>query len=213
MVPAIPSEASTSGLESLLPSDEDLLYEEELLRNPYSLKMWWRYLEARKEAPTQKRHLLYERALKALPGSYKLWYAYLRERGLAVRGLPPQHRMWEGLVDTYERAMVSMHKMPRMWIDFLQLLVDLRWVTKTRRAFDRALCALPITQHDRIWQMFLKFVMQPSMPSETAFRVYRRYLKLEPTHTEEFIAYLRSRERWGEAARKLAEIVDNDMFR
>ena len=55
--------------------------------------------------------------------------------------------------------------------------------------------------------------MQPSMPSETAFRVYRRYLKLEPTHTEEFIAYLRSRERWGEAARKLAEIVDNDMFR
>ena len=72
MVPAIPAEASTSGLESLLPSDEDLLYEEELLRNPYSLKMWWRYLEARKEAPTQKRHLLYERALKALPGSYKV---------------------------------------------------------------------------------------------------------------------------------------------
>ena len=85
----------------------------------------------------------------------QLWFAYLRERALAVRGLPPQHRMWEGLVNTYERAMVSMHKMPRMWIDFLQLLVDLRWVTRTRRAFDRALCALPITQHDRIWQMYL----------------------------------------------------------
>ena len=81
MVPAIPAEASTSGLESLLPSDEDLLYEEELLRNPYSLKMWWRYLEARKEAPTQKRHLLYERALKALPGSYKVCMHY---QGLAA---------------------------------------------------------------------------------------------------------------------------------
>lgn len=78
MVPAIPAEASTSGLESLMPSDEDLLYEEELLRNPYSLKMWWRYLEARKEAPTQKRHLLYERALKALPGSYKVNAQQLR---------------------------------------------------------------------------------------------------------------------------------------
>ena len=28
-------------------------------------------------------------------------------------------------------------------------------VTRTRRAFDRALCALPITQHDRIWQIYL----------------------------------------------------------
>ena len=98
----------------------------------------------------------------------QLWFAYLRERALAVRGLPPQHRMWEGLVNTYERAMVSMHKMPRMWIDFLQLLVDLRWVTRTRRAFDRALCALPITQHDRIWQMYLVSAcpnLTPSAPS------------------------------------------------
>lgn len=55
-----------------LPEDEDLLYEEELLRNPFSLKMWWRYLEARKEAPARRRYLLFERALKALPGSYKV---------------------------------------------------------------------------------------------------------------------------------------------
>ena len=103
----------------------------------------------------------------AYPLCLQLWYAYLRERGLAVRGLPPQHRMWEGLVDTYERAMVSMHKMPRMWIDFLQLLVDLRWVTKTRRAFDRALCALPITQHDRIWQMFLVSPPRQQLPYRT----------------------------------------------
>jgi pre-mRNA-splicing factor SYF1 len=59
-------------LAELLPTDEDLLYEEELLRNPYSLKLWWRYLEARKEVPTKRRYLLYERALKSLPGSYKV---------------------------------------------------------------------------------------------------------------------------------------------
>ena len=52
--------------------DDDLLYEEELLRNPYSLRMWWRYLEARQKAPVRRRTLLYERALKALPGSYKV---------------------------------------------------------------------------------------------------------------------------------------------
>lgn len=61
-----------SSLDYLQPSDEDLLYEEELLRNPYSLKMWWRYLEARRDAPARRRYILYERALKALPVSYKV---------------------------------------------------------------------------------------------------------------------------------------------
>ena len=64
--------ASVSGLEDLLPTDDDLLYEEELLRNPFSLKMWWRYIEARKHVSLRRRHLLYERALKSLPGSYKV---------------------------------------------------------------------------------------------------------------------------------------------
>ncbi len=55
-----------------MPSQEDLLYEEELLRNPYSLKMWVRYIQARQDAPAKRRYLLYERALKSLPGSYKV---------------------------------------------------------------------------------------------------------------------------------------------
>ena len=59
-------------LKDLLPDEEDLLYEEELLRNPYNLKMWLRYLGARKGASPKKRYILYERALQALPGSYKV---------------------------------------------------------------------------------------------------------------------------------------------
>ena len=35
--------------------------------------------------------------------------------------------------------------------------------------------------------------MQPGVPVETATRVYRRYLKLEPTHVEEYIAYLKAK--------------------
>ncbi len=35
--------------------------------------------------------------------------------------------------------------------------------------------------------------MQPKIPVETATRVYRRYLKLEPTHVEEYIAYLKKK--------------------
>ena len=57
--------------------------------------------------------------------------------------------------NTYERALVTMHKMPRVWLDYLQHLMQQFLVTQTRRAFDRALCSLPITQHDRVWQLYL----------------------------------------------------------
>ncbi len=71
MAPGAPQQ-SNDIYDDLLPRDEDLLYEEELLRNPYSLRMWWRYLEARKDAPAKRRYLIFERALAALPGSYKV---------------------------------------------------------------------------------------------------------------------------------------------
>jgi hypothetical protein len=72
-----------------------------------------------------------------------------------VRGLPITHAAVEALNNTYERALVSMHKMPRIWLEFADFMVGQRWLTRTRRLFDRALCALPITQHDRVWQVYL----------------------------------------------------------
>ncbi len=66
------TDAQLKAMEDLLPKQEDLLYEEELARNPYNLKMWIRYIQARTDASPKRRHLLYERALRALPGSYKV---------------------------------------------------------------------------------------------------------------------------------------------
>lgn len=71
-----------------------------------------------------------------------------------------------------------MHKMPRIWIEYLQFLMAQKLVTRTRHAFDRALRALPVTQHERIWDLYIKFVKQPFVPSETAVRVWRRYIKV-----------------------------------
>ena len=72
-----------------------------------------------------------------------------------MRGLPITHAAVEALNNTYERALVSMHKMPRIWLEYAEFMVGQRWLTRTRRLFDRALCALPITQHDRLWQLYL----------------------------------------------------------
>ena len=45
-----------------------MAYEEENLRNPYSVKHWLRYCDFRKDASPVVVNLIYERALKEMPG-------------------------------------------------------------------------------------------------------------------------------------------------
>ena len=85
----------------------------------------------------------------------QLWNSYLKERLEAVRGLSIAHPAVAALNHTFDRALVSMHKMPRIWLDYLEFLVGQHRLTHTRRVFDRALMALPITQHDRVWPLYL----------------------------------------------------------
>lgn len=98
-------------------------------RNPFALRLWWRYLEARKGAAAKRRWIIYERALKALPGSYKLWHAYLKERLATVKGLRIDNPAFEAINNTFERALVTMHKMPRIWVEYLNVseLLRKRW--------------------------------------------------------------------------------------
>lgn len=101
--------------------------------------------------------------------------------------------------------------MPRIWIDYCTFLCDQERITRTRHAFDRALRSLPITQHDRVWKPYLKFIQKIKIP-HTAVRVYRRYLKLEPNGVEEYIDYLVGVNYIDEAARLLAKAVNDDNF-
>lgn len=195
--------------KSIVFEEEDLPYEEEILRNPYSVKCWVRYIEHKKQSP--KVNLIYERALKELPGSYKLWYNYLCLRRKQIKGRCITDPSYEDLNNAYERALVFMHKMPRIWLDYCKLLMDEKKVTRTRKVFDRALRALPITQHNRVWPLYLKLARSHDIP-ETAVRVYRRYLKLTPENAEEYIEYLVSIDRLDEAAIRLAKIVNNEAF-
>ena len=65
---------------------------------------------------------------------------------------------YEEVNNAFERALVFMHKMPRIWMDYCSFLLTQRRITRTRRVLDRALRALPITQHDRIWPIYIQFV-------------------------------------------------------
>lgn len=192
-------------------SEEDLPYEEEILRNPFSVKHWLRYIEHKKGAPKHEINMIYERALKELPGSFKLWYNYLKLRRSQIRGRCITDPCYEDVNNCFERSLVFMHKMPRLWMDYCTFLTDQYKITTTRKAFDSALRALPITQHHRIWPLYLNFLKKHNIP-ETAVRVFRRYLKLCPEDTEEYIDYLIAINKLDEAALKLAQVVNNENF-
>ncbi|XP_065204827.1 pre-mRNA-splicing factor syf1 homolog [Planococcus citri] len=192
-------------------NEEDLPYEEEILRNPYTVKPWMRYIDHKRDAPKNQVNVIYERALKELPGSYKLWYNYLRVRRKQVRAKCITDPAYEDANNAFERALVFMHKMPRIWIDYCNFMLLQQKITRTRRVFDRALRALPITQHNRIWPLYIKFVRNYNIP-ETAIRAYRRFLKYSPEDAEDYIEYLISIDRLDEAAVKLAEIVNREHF-
>uniref|UniRef100_G3UFR5 Pre-mRNA-splicing factor SYF1 n=1 Tax=Loxodonta africana TaxID=9785 RepID=G3UFR5_LOXAF len=191
--------------------EEDLPYEEEIMRNPFSVKCWLRYIEFKQGAPKPRLNQLYERALKLLPCSYKLWYRYLKARRAQVKHRCVTDPAYEDVNNCHERAFVFMHKMPRLWLDYCQFLMDQGRVTHTRRTFDRALRALPITQHSRIWPLYLRFLRSHPLP-ETAVRGYRRFLKLSPESAEEYIEYLKSSDRLDEAAQRLATVVNDERF-
>lgn len=50
------------------------------------------------------------------------------------------------------------------------------------------------------------------VPIETSLRVYRRYLKYDPTHIEDFIEFLMNSGLWQEAAERLAGVLNDDQF-
>lgn len=113
-------------------------YEEEIIRNPFSVKHWMRYIDYKKDKSKDVINLICERALRELPGrfgyfitnakpliagtatspvcntmllhSYKLWYSYLKLRRQQVRDLCITDPEYEDVNSAFERSLVFMHK-------------------------------------------------------------------------------------------------------
>jgi pre-mRNA-splicing factor SYF1 len=96
-------------------NSQEIQYEEEIARNPYHLRSWINYLLYKKSAKPIYRYVLFERALKFLPRSFKLWKWYLKERRDNLDKRNITDKRYGILVNTFERALVQMHKMPTIW--------------------------------------------------------------------------------------------------
>merc|ERR1719440_359402 len=119
---------------------------------------------------------------------------------------------YEAANNAFDRALVFLHKMPRLWLEYIEFLMKQKKISRARRALDNALRSLPITQHSRIWELYVRFIKEGEVPQETALCAFRRYLMLEPDHVEVYIAYLRTIQRFDEAASRLSNIVDDEDF-
>ncbi|KAJ2870689.1 pre-mRNA-splicing factor syf1, partial [Coemansia aciculifera] len=192
-------------------TDDDLRFEEEVLREPYKLKGWLRYIDHKRASNSGGRSVtvLFERALKRLPGSYKLWKQYLEHRLSLVqtKNAVLSSEDYRRVNLCFERALLLLHKMPRIWIMYAGLMTRQPDVSAARRVFDRALRALPVTQHQRVWPAYLRFARR--VGGIVAERVYARYVQMWPDRAEEFIAWCVAQGRWAEASRRLIVEIDS----
>ncbi|ORX48364.1 TPR-like protein [Piromyces finnis] len=211
---------------------DDIPFEEDLIRNPFNLKKWLRYIEFKEEDSFESKVFIYERALKELPGSYKIWKKYLdlrvsvlleksesvnkKKEREGYQDRTPKvsllNEEWERVNNCFERSLILLNKMPVIWASYCGFLMFQQKPTRTRRTFDRALKALPITQHSRIWELYKQFANK--IGGETAIRVWRRYLKLDAGNTEDYIQLLLSMNppKYTEAVKMLSGIVENPKF-
>ncbi|KAH8425357.1 mRNA splicing protein SYF1 [Aspergillus melleus] len=204
---------TASGPDLYLIADQDTVYEQDLLRDPHNVKPWLAYVEYKQQHGTlYEQAFVMERACKQLPRSYKLWKMYLEFRTNHLRGRNPTVYRAEFLKVNalFERALILLNKMPRIWEMYLSFLLQQPLVTQTRRTFDRALRALPITQHNRIWRLYKPFARSAS--GQTAVKIWSRYMQIHPENAEEYIELLVEMGQYTEAVKRYMEILDNPRF-
>lgn len=197
------------------------------------------------------------RAVHLLPRSYKLWKIHW-EFVVAYR-----HHLGgpQTVLRLFERALVTLHKFPRVWMEYLEFthgsVVDavvrrgggfskdddtrtnlppgtnestvradttsttsstsyILHPTQLRRLVSRALEALPITQHDKIWPIVVKYYQtsnasSPMIPKETKLSLLRRYIQFYPAAIKDVADFFADElGHWGEAALLYVELLNNN---
>ncbi|KAH7355282.1 hypothetical protein BKA65DRAFT_452681 [Rhexocercosporidium sp. MPI-PUGE-AT-0058] len=208
------SKLSRAKADLYLISEEDTIYEQDILRDLGSTKPWLAYIEFKFQHGTVlEQAFVLERACRQLPRSYKLWKMYLTLRMKHLGKLNPAifKSEYAKVNALYERALILLNKMPRIWEMYLSFLLLQPLVTLTRRTFDRALRALPMTQHNRIWALYRPFANSAS--GQTAIKIWRRYMQIHPEDVEDFIELLVEMGHYTEAVKKYMDILNNPKFR
>ena len=183
------------------------------IQNPYNFKSWWDTLSSSKEAPFSIRKKIYQVSLHYLPGSYKLWYHYLKEEREYVKSnynIPNKH--YEEVNRIHEQALIYMMKMPIIWINYIQFMMEQNSITKTKIIFNKALQAIPITQHKKLWEIYIPWVESLIGCHKSKIEIFKRYIKFNPDYKEKFVNYLIGIKEFNLAIHLIIEILNEENF-
>ena len=183
------------------------------IQNPYNFKSWWDTLSSSKEAPFSIRRKIYQVSLNYLPGSYKLWYNYLKEEREYVRAnynLP--NKNYDRVNKIHEQALIYMMKMPIIWINYIQFMIEQNSIINTKKIFNIALQVIPITQHKRLWDIYIPWVESLVGCHKTKIEIFKRYIKFNPDYKEKFINYLIGVKEFNLAIHLIIDILNDEKF-
>lgn len=84
--------------------------------------------------------------------------------------------------------------------------------SRFRSVFNRALRALPATQHEKLWKLCLNWIKSRRI-GVSGKQLFRRYLIFDPSSREEYIALLKELELYDEAALQLYGCLNDESFK
>ncbi|PHH74160.1 hypothetical protein CDD83_4615 [Cordyceps sp. RAO-2017] len=200
-----------SALQTL--SNNDTVYEQDILRDPANTRPWLAYINYKiRSGSTREQNFVMARGCAQLPRSYKLWKLFLTFRAQHIAKLNPAAFLveYQKVNLLFEKALILLNKFPRIWEMYLRFLMQQPLVTLTRRTLDRALRALPTTQHKRIWAHCLKFANAAA--GQTAVRIWKRYMQVHPEEVEDYIELLLENGAYTEAALQYIDLLNNTRF-
>ena len=102
--------------------------------------------------------------------------------------------------------------MPKIWIDFIQFMFEQNLITKTKTIFNKALQAIPITQHKKLWDIYIPYIESLSNCHQTKIEIFKRYIKFNPDYKEKFINFLIGIKEFNTAIYYIIEILNDENF-
>ncbi|KAK1937242.1 putative XBA-binding protein 2 [Babesia divergens] len=164
------------------------------------------------DAITRRILATYERAVEYIPLSYKVWFGYLKDSIEAIKYPFYVHPgSYIRINELFERCLVHIYACPAVYLLYGQFLRAQHQITRSRRLYDRALLNLPITQHEMVWQHYIKFVQEVDL-LPLGRTVLKRYIQLQPNHRMTLYDLLKRHGQYDEACIVLCELLNDDHF-
>ena len=100
--------------------------------------------------------------------------------------------------------------MPIIWIDYIQFMIEQNSIINTKKIFNIALQVIPITQHKRLWDIYIPWVESLVGCHKTKIEIFKRYIKFNPDYKEKFINYLIGVKEFNLAIHLIIDILNDE---